>query len=323
MILVTGATGFLGSEVCKQLLSMGESIRGLKRSSSIIPSMLINEPNITWVTGTIELEEDLRRVLEGVTQLYHCAALVSFHPADRDRLFAVNATATEKIVAICLEKNIRLVHVSSVATLGDAVDGELIDENSFPEPTAVTHAYGMSKIAGEQAVWAGIKKGLSGVIVNPSVIIGAAAGETGSGAIFKLVRNGMAFYTSGVSGFVDVRDVASRMIVLMNTAISGERYIISAENVSYKDLFSAIAMGFDLKPPRMEAKAWMLSIAWRMAKLVSVFSKQPLGLTKDTAASSLNRSYYSHDKLGVIGREEYIPISTSIREITAALTKAL
>ena len=131
----------------------------------------------------------------------------------------------------------------------------------------------------------------------------------------------MQFYTSGVSGFVDVRDVASRMIILMNSPISGERYIISAENISYKDLFTTIAKGFGKTPPRIEASAWMLGIAWRMMKFLSYFSSKPPSLTRDTAASSMNKSFYCRSKLDAIVDEKYIPISESIHEITATLSE--
>ncbi len=96
-------------------------------------------------------------------------------------------------------------------------------------------------------VWRGIAEGLEAVIVNPSIIIGANAGFEGSGAIFELVKNGLSFYTDGTTGFVDVQDVAAAMIKLMNRSEapangeSGERFIVSAENYSYKDFFTAVA----------------------------------------------------------------------------------
>lgn len=320
MILVTGATGFLGSEVAMQLVAQGLNPICLKRKTSVVPGNLARFDQIKWINCDLTAN-DLDEILTAVTHVYHCAALVSFNTEDRDNLFAVNDRATRKLVELCVKMDIRLVHVSSVATLGDAISGKLITEDDYPPADHSTHDYGMSKLAGEQAVWNGFKNGLSGVIANPSVILGTGAGYSGSGAMFKLINEGLYFYTNGVSGFVDVRDVARALIQLMNAEISGERFIISAENISYKKLFTLIATGFGKNPPPFEAKPWMLAMAWRTAKWVSSFNGRKPSLTKDTAKSSLNRSFYSNEKIKKAIGIEFLSIAASVAEITSNLQR--
>ena len=319
MILVTGGTGFLGSELIKQLTDSGLAVRALKRKTSSIPSIIDNNPLVDWFEADINEPATLEDAFVGITKVFHCAAFVSFNPKDKKQLFHVNIEGTSNLVNLCVENNCRLLHVSSVAALGNAKKGKQITEQDFWEYDAKAHAYGLSKYEGEMEVWRGITEGLDAVIVNPSVIIGKNAGFEGSGAIFKLVKGGFPFYTDGGSGFVDVEDVAKAMIILMENLVSGERYIISSDNYHYKDLFAEIAKGFDVKAPKKEAKPWMLGIAWRALKFFSLFTGKQPSITKDAAKSSLALSYYSNEKVIAATRIQFKPVNQSIQEITQYL----
>jgi nucleoside-diphosphate-sugar epimerase len=319
MILVTGGTGFLGSELIKQLTDKGLAVRALRREKSKIPALIQNISLVEWFVADINEPSALEDAFEGITKVYHCAAFVSFNPKDKKQLFHVNIDGTSNIVNLCAENNCSLLHVSSVAALGNAKKGKKITEKDFWEYDSKAHAYGLSKYEGEMEVWRGITEGLDAIIVNPSVIIGKNAGFEGSGAIFKLVKGGFPFYTDGASGFVDVEDVAKAMILLMDAAISGERYIISADDYHYKNLFGEIAQGFGVKAPAKEAKPWMLGIAWRALKLVSVFTGKEPSITKDAAKSSVTLSYYNNDKVKSVTGIVFKPVAESIKEITQHL----
>lgn len=319
MILVTGATGFLGSELVKQLTEQNLTVRAVKRSSAVIPPILQNNPLVTWHTADINEPENLAEAFEGVTKAYHCAALVSFDDKDKAKLLKVNIEGTANVVNLCLEFNVRLVHVSSIAALGDVKAGQLISEKDFWDYNPKAHNYAISKYQGEMEVWRGIAEGLDAVIVNPAVIIGKNAGYNGSGAIFKLVKEGLKFYTDGATGIVDVEDVARCMILLMDSQISAERFTLSAENLHYKDFFAKIAQGFGVKAPSKEAKPWMLGLAWRAAKLASLFTGKPAALTKDAARSSFNLSYYSNQKITETLDYTFKPLNQSIAEVCNAL----
>ena len=325
MILVTGATGFLGAELIHQLTRQGNQVVALKRETSVIPQQLMGNTLIKWVLADINDMATLEDAFEGITQVYHCAALVSFDPKDKAELLRVNIEGTSNVVNLCLDLHIRLLHVSSVAALGHAKKGMQITEDDYWEYDAKVNSYAISKYEGEMEVWRGIAEGLEAIIVNPSIIIGANAGFEGSGAIFELVKNGLSFYTEGITGFVDVQDVAAAMIKLMSydgkakNGESGERFIVSAENYVYKDFFTAIANGFKVNAPSRLATPLMLSIAWRLAKLASLFSSKPTGLTSETARSSWTKSLYSNEKIKKTIGMEFKPLAESIAEVCAAL----
>ena len=319
MILITGATGFLGAELIHQLTEQNNKVRALKRSTSKIPDLLKNNQLIEWFVADINNLEDLADAFENITKVYHCAAFISFDARDKAKLIKINIEGTANVVNLCLENHVRLVHVSSIAALGDAKKGAQITEKDFWEYNANVHSYAISKYEGEMEVWRSIAEGLDAVIVNPAVIIGKNAGFNGSGAIFKLVKDGLKFYTNGATGIVDVEDVAKAMILLMNSEITAERFTLSADNLHYKEFFNQIAIGFNIKPPSSEAKPWMLGIAWRTAKLASIFTRKAPALTKDAAKSSFNLSYYSNIKIRKAIEIEFKPLEKSILEVCQAL----
>lgn len=319
MILVTGATGFLGAEVARQLAKQGLTVRCTRRASSQTPDILKSLRNIEWVEADMMDLFALEEALKDVTQVYHCAAWVSLKQADKEPMINTNVKGTANVVNLCLERNIRLVHVSSVAAIGLAKPGDQITENHHLDLATETDGYAISKLESEMEVWRGIAEGLDAVIVNPSIIIGADAGKAGSGALFETVRKGLKFYTEGSCGFVDVEDVAKCMIALMNTGISGERYIISAENRHYQPLVTEIAEGFGVKPPEKLARPWMLGLAWRITWLISLINRKPPALDKISAqAASMTRNYDNSKIKKAIGIE-FKPISQTIKEVCERL----
>jgi dihydroflavonol-4-reductase len=324
MILVTGATGFLGSELALQLVKQGNSIRCTRRESSVIPDILIPfQTQIEWVGADLLDIFALENALTAITQVYNCAAWVSLKQADKKAMIYANVTGTANLVNLCNVNNIRLLHVSSIAAVGEAKPGELINESHYFDKDVATDGYAISKFESEMEVWRGIAEGLNAVIVNPSLIIGASAGTNGSGQLFETVRKGLKFYTAGSSGLVDVEDVATCMIKLMNSDIHSERYIISAENREFKQLIPEIADGFGIKPPAIYAKAWMLNLGWRIAAMVSAFNGKPPFLDKMSAQSASTTSNYDNSKIKTAIGIEFKPISTSIKEICERLKSPL
>jgi dihydroflavonol-4-reductase len=319
MILVTGATGFLGSELAKQLAEKGEPLRCTKRAHSIIPLLLLPYPQIEWVDADMLDIFALEKALEGVTQVYHCAAWVSLKQADKNPMIRTNVTGTANLVNLCLDRDIKLVHVSSIAAVGQAKPGELITENHYLEVTTENDGYAISKLESEMEVWRGIAEGLNAVIVNPSLIIGANAGTAGSGQLFETVRKGLKFYTTGTAGFVDVEDVAKCMIALMNSDITEQRYIISAENRDYKQLTAEIAQGFNSKPPGTLAKPWMMELAWRGAAFMGFLTRKAPALDKITAQSASQARNFDNSKIKEATGIEFKPVSRSIAEICERL----
>ena len=321
MIVVTGATGFLGSVLTRQLLQDGHTVRGLKRSNSIIPPFLENQSQLTWVEGDICNPFLVEELLAGATQVYHTAAVISFNPAAKKHMLQTNVTGTATVVDACLtHPGIRLVHVSSVAALGEVKPGTATTEEAYLEINSQTSGYSLSKHLSEFEVWRGIAEGLDAVIVNPSIILGKECGLQGSGALFNTVKKGLTHYPSGSCGLVSVSDVATCMIKLMNSKISGERYIINAENWLYKDLFTEIAKQLGLKAPRNEVKTWQLLVFAKLAEWSSKISKKPLQLSTDTARSAGKLSKYSNKKIINTTSITFKPIAQELAEICQSLS---
>jgi len=322
MVLVTGATGFLGSELALQLVSQGLSIRCTRRSASVIPAILTPySSQIEWVEGDLMDVFALENAVAGAEQVYHCAAWVSLLQSDKDGMIRENVTGTANLVNLCMDYDCRLVHVSSVAAIGLAKPGDLITENHHLDQANETDGYALSKLESEMEVWRGIAEGLDAVIVNPSIIIGANGGSKGSGELFDRVRKGLKFYTAGSCGFVDVTDVAKSMIALMNSDILAERFIISAENCTFKQITTEIADGFGVKPPSVYASSWMMGIAWRGAKLWAILTRTKPVLDKISAQSASMTRDYDNTKIKKAIRIEFKPVSESVKEICTRLKK--
>ena len=320
MILVTGATGFLGAQLAKQLAENGVAIRCTRRASSVLPIIL--DPYsalIEWVNADICDLFSLEDAMQGVKQVYHCAAWVSFKQADKEPMISTNINGTANVVNACLTARARLVHVSSVAALGSAKPGELITEKNYIEDTPVDNIYAISKLESEMEVWRGIAEGLDAVIVNPSIIIGAGAGTQGSGKLFETVRKGLSFYTGGSCGFVDAEDVARCMIILMNSNITGERFIINAENRNYRELLTTVARSFNVKPPTRNAKPWMMEFAWRTASVIGSLTGKDPALDKIAAQGASLTQNFDNSKIKSAIGFEFKPLDQTINNIVMAL----
>lgn len=317
MILVTGGTGFLGSTLIRQLLARGHQLRATKRDSSFIPSDIADHHHIQWVTADINNFFELKDAFEGVTEVYHGAALVSFEPSEKKTLLKVNAEGTAHIVNLCIQHNARLLHISSVAAIGEPKPGTTeADENDIWEFDGTQHGYSISKYESEMEVWRGIVEGLNAVIINPSLIIGQQAGHESTGAIFKLLKGGLRYYTTGSVGLVDVDDVARAAIVLMEREdIQAERFIISNTNMGYRELFSICANYMGIPAPSKNATRAMLGIAWRAVKVMSWFTGKKPGLTRDTAHSSLMKQAFSNTKFRERLNFTYKPLEKTLKEI--------
>src|SRR5690606_9338591 len=239
----------------------------------------------------------LADIFVNINQVYHCAAKVSYQKEDAYELFQVNVEGTAHIVNLCLEHQARLVHVSSIAALGSRKDNKPVNEADKWEYDPKMSNYALSKYKSELEVWRGINEGLDAVIVNPSVIMGLGSYKKGSGAIFELVNNGIKIFTGGSVGIVDVEDVSKIMVQLMNSeSISGERFILNSENISNKELLSRIAKLINKKAPTIRANSWMLSFAWRAAKVASMITGKKPVITEESTRAASDLLAYSNEK---------------------------
>lgn len=316
MILVTGATGFLGSELVKQLISAGEKVRAIKRDTSLIPALLENEISVEWFNADLLDYFALKEAMVGIKKVYHCAAFISFDSADKKIMRKINVEGTINLLNVCMEMNIsRFLHVSSVAALGDSKKGNLISENDQWQYSSKSSFYSITKFESEMEVFRASAEGLNSIIVNPSIIIGKNAGKKGSGQLFETIQKGLNYYPDGSFGYVDVEDVAKSMILLMNSEISDERFIINAENWTYRDFFSEIAKNLGKKPPQIALKPWMMTLAYFGTQFLSIFTGRKHSLTRETTSSAFKKRNFSNEKVKKTLNLDFKPIKQSISEI--------
>lgn len=298
-IFITGGTGFLGAYIIRELASRGYYIKALNRSERIpafLPPTVFE--SVEWIEGDLFDVVLLEEAMQNVDIVIHVAALVSFHKEDRHNLYKTNVEGTANVVNAAIEQGVkRFIHVSSVAALGRTSNGEEVDETKkWEEAKSNTH-YAISKYKGEMEVWRGMGEGLDVVVINPSTILGAGNWQDGSASIFRNVYNEFPWYTNGINGFVDVEDVAKATVLLMESTVRNQRFLINGENWSFRQLFNEIADGFGKKRPHLKASATMGAIAWRLEALKSIFTRKKPLLTKETAKIAQTATYYNHTKL--------------------------
>ncbi len=308
MITVTGGTGLLGSHLLLRLARTSNSIQALIRPGSnpekifTVWKYYIPDPeelfrHIDWHTVDMANRASFAEALQGSQYVFHCAANVSFNPRRKSEIWNANVTLLRNLVNCCLDLQIdKLIHVSSVAAIGKPQSGNMTDE-TCGWPVKPGSDYAKTKTLGELEVWRGINEGLNAVIVNPSVMLGPGTDNRGSTMIFESLRKGMKFYPSGITGFVDVRDVAEVMVKLADSQISGERFILNSANISYRELFTTITACLNKKPPSLAITPFMTSVAWKLEGLLTLFTGKEPRITRHTAHSAHAVREYSSQKI--------------------------
>jgi dihydroflavonol-4-reductase len=314
MILITGASGLVGSHLATQLVKEGKKVRALYRSS--IPA-IAGSADIEWIQGDILDVVALENAMDGITQVYHCAAIVSFNPKKRKALNPTNVEGTANVVNACVDAGIqKLLFVSSVAALGRIRENTAINETMNWSEETSNSEYGKTKYFAEMEVWRGIGEGLDAVIVNPVIILGASDWEKGSSGLFKSAYDEFPWYTEGTSGFVDVADVVNAMILLMESPVSSERFILCADSLPYRQVFTQMANNFGKKQPHRKVTPLLAAIVWRWEAVKAKFTgKDPL-LTKETARTAAAKVHFDNTKLKQrFPAFEYTPIENSLKRI--------
>ncbi len=324
MDLITGGTGLVGSHLLYKLLKAGEPVRVLIRKTSDTSQIkktfsyydsgaeaLFDK--IEWAEGELMDIGSLEDAFQDINRVFHTAAYVSFDPGDKYRMLRNNVEGTANIVNLSLDFGIeKLCHVSSTSALGAPVNGEDVSEDVIWSPSKKNSSYGVSKFYSEMEVWRGVTEGLNAVIVNPSVIIGPGNWNRSSAGLIKAIWKGMRFYTNGMTGYVDVRDVAEVMKIVMDSDISGERFIVSAENLSYCEVFNMIADGLGKKRPSINADKFLSNLAWRLDAVKSTLSGLPRVITRETANAGQNRVGFSNKKVKEATGIDFTPVKEAI-----------
>jgi nucleoside-diphosphate-sugar epimerase len=310
MIFITGGTGLLGMRIVYDILIEGIPVRLLRRNESNLElfSSVLDfyhgadstelRSNIEWLQGDLLDPVLLEEAMHNCDYCIHAAAMVSFHPKDRETMRKVNIEGTANIVNACLAVgDIKLLYISSVAALGRVGNTGTIDESHLWKDSPYNSGYAISKYHAEMEVWRGIEEGLDAVMVNPSIILGAGDPGKSSGTIFGAVLNGLRFYTDGGASVVDARDVSRMSLKLMKSSVRSERYVLNSKSLPYKGLFEMIAESLDKPKPTIHASNYLLSIAWRLAALKDFIFGGRSPITQETALSAKSSYVYESKKV--------------------------
>lgn len=333
MILITGSTGLVGSHILFDLVNSGKTVRALIRKKGNMEKLkkvfsYYSEDcdklfkKIEFVEGDLLDVYSLEEAMNGVKKVYNCAGFVSFYNKDKDKLSQVNVNGTANLVNAALEAKVKKIcHVSSVAALGRVENNGTIDEKTKWQTSKYNSFYAISKYGSEMEIWRGVHEGLEAVIVNPTIILGSGHWDSASSKLFKTVWKNLLFYTKGLNGFVDVRDVSKTMILLMESDIKNELFLINSENVAYKRLFDLVAENLGKPKPSIKANRFISEIAWRILKTGDfLFNIEPI-ITKETAKTANNKYYYSNKKITEAFDYKFINIEQSIKDITKLFLK--
>ncbi len=316
--LVTGATGLVGANVVEVLNRAGWQVRILRRTTSRLDALegLVYDEAI----GDILDRDSLLAAMEGVDVVFHVAGAADYWRKGKDHLYRINVEGTRTVVDAARTAGVsRLVYTSSTSAVGPAPDPDHpVDERQTYNLPPHVFPYAHSKWLGEQEVQKGVAAGLDAVIVNPSIVIGPRDVYMTSGSLFKSVRRGVPMVPRGGSGVVDARDVAMGHLLVAERGRTGERYILSAANMTHMEISRLIAQVLGVRPPRVELPPWSTDI---VATLVELLRRAGMRIPADGSTIRLGRYWFyvdnrkSREELGLT----YRPIEQAVRDAAAWL----
>lgn len=328
MILVTGGTGLVGSHLLLDLTKSGKKVRAIFRSKESISAVKrvfsytnsVEETEkllqqIEWLGADITDIPALDLAFDGIKEVYHCAALVSFDPSMDSRLRKVNIEGTANIANFCIKKNIqKLCFVSSIATLDKSSGESIISETSHWNKEKDHNMYSITKYGAEMEIWRASQEGIPVVIVNPGIIIGAGFWNSGSGEIFKRIAHGLKYFVPKTTGFVGVKDVVKIMQRLMNSPVENEQFIVVSENVSFETVLTQVAEALKQSAPKKKLKPWMVFTGWLLEIFRSPFSSTERKLNRHSSKTLFEDHFYSNKKVISFTGHRFEPIDETIKK---------
>ena len=328
MILVTGGTGLVGSHLLVRLVQENEPIKATYRTLESIEktkkvfSYYTNTTkdlftNIEWIQADITDVPSMTPAFKDVKKVYHCAAVISFDPADYRTMRKVNIHGTAIIANLAIDAKVeKLCFVSSIATIGDDSKKELANEENDWGGNEKNNGYAITKYGAETEVWRASQEGVDVVIVNPGVILGSGFWTSGSGKMFSEIDKGFSYYSEGVTGFVGVKDVVRCMVQLMQSNCKNQRFILVSENKSFKEVLFSIAEALGKKKPKRCVQPWQASLLWRWEWLVSKITSRKIRMSKYTAKTLFRKTYYSSEKCKIQLEVTFKSVEEVIKQVS-------
>ncbi len=313
-ILVTGATGFLGSHIVRRLVRDGHTVRILRRASSLLADL--QGLPFEDVIGDITQSESAARAMADVDAVIHAAAKISYWPRDAAETVHVNSYGTFCVANAALKAGVkRFIYVSSVVTVGIPDLGRPGNEDDIYR--LCKNPYTEGKFGGEALLGHVIEKGLPAVIVNPGAIIGPVDRRRAVGGLFFPGRINQYFYIPGGMSVVDVEDVVDGIVRAMEKGCVGERYLLTGENISYRRMREVIAEEMGEPKPFIPVPMWLLRLMARFSDAISLITGRRPRVSLPMAKFLPLELYYSsrkaQDELGWTHR----PFRDSVKRAAA------
>ncbi|HHY12147.1 MAG TPA: SDR family oxidoreductase [Firmicutes bacterium] len=311
MIVVTGAPGHLGNNLVRALVKRNHRVRCLVLAGeSLVP---LQGLDVETVEGDVRDIDSLHRAFEGAGVVYHLASVISLLPGKSRLLEDVNVTGTRNVAEACLKAGVRrLVYASSIHALVEPPHGHVIDESMPCDPGRISMAYSKSKARGTLEVMEVIAKGLDGVIVLPTGMIGPydfKPSETGR-LLLDYVAGKIPARIEGGYDFVDVRDVAEGHILAAEKGRTGEKYILSGEWISIDDIMKEVSTVTNVPLPRWRVPAGLVSGLALMLTSYSMATGAKVLMNQDSVNTLRSNSLISSGK----ARRELGYTSRPVRE---------
>ena len=319
MILVTGATGFVGSVLVRQLVGAGERVRVLRRASSSLDRL--DGVEVEHAVGDVTDPEAVRDAVDGAETVYHVAGVVAFGPRARARLRAVNVEGTATVVDAARAAGVgRLVHTSSIAALGRPASGGVLDESAVWTPSRLNTAYAVSKRDAEREVLRGVAEGLDAVIASPALVFGPGRSGEGTTALAeRLAAGALPLAPPGATAVVDVEDVAAGLRAARDRGETGQRYVLAAETLTWVEILGTLADALGVPAPTRTAPPWLLTLGGAVGQTWAAVTGSEPTLTLETARNAAATVRYDGSRaerqLGVA----YRPFEDTARRLAASM----
>jgi nucleoside-diphosphate-sugar epimerase len=318
MTALTGATGFLGRYLAEELLRRGHRVRALVRDAR-----RLRVQGLEVVEGDVNDVTALEEAFDGAQTVIHNAAMVSFMKSRREAMRKTNAGGTENAVNVALETGVkRFVYVGSVAALGRPPSSAVLDETARWTDSPCNTYYGYTKYLAEKHVYRGREEGLNAVIVHPATILGYGEDNHGSPALFFRAQRGSRICPAGGTGFVAAEDVARAVALLAETdRYPSERYILSAENLSYLELFKLMNRAFGHRPPTRTAPPAFTYLYGLWHEFIATMTGKESVVTRESARTAGGLYRYDGTRITRDFEFRYTPVAQTIERVAARMQR--
>lgn len=297
-VLVTGASGFVGWHVARELAERGERVRAMTRGRNPVPELEARYDGVTVVTGDLTDKASLERAVEGCKSVYHVAADYRLWAPRPEELYVANVEGTRNILEAARRAGVeRVVYTSTVGCIG-FVEGGMGDETTPVSLADMSGHYKRSKYLAEQVVLEFAAKGLGVVIVNPTAPVGdhdfkpTPTGQT----IVDFLRGAMPAYLDTGLNIVHVRDVAAGHLLACERGRVGERYILGGENMTLREIFEALAEMSGRRAPRVRIPYGVAWLAAAVGGAVSRVTGKPPRAPMEGVKMARKKMWVRHDK---------------------------